>query len=71
MEHAEKKKMNKMKTVSAKREIDSSSSKSEEFTKQDVSLTSEGSVCTIEALFDYNSKDTICFKGLDLGKKGY
>lgn len=70
MEHAEKKKMNKMKTVSAKREIDSPSSKSDEFPKQDASLTTEGSVCTNEALFDYNSKDTNCFKGLDLGKKG-
>ncbi|KAI5567974.1 hypothetical protein BDE02_13G127400 [Populus trichocarpa] len=62
--------MNKMKTVSAKREIDSPSSKSDEFPKQDASLTTEGSVCTNEALFDYNSKDTICFKGSDLGKKG-
>ncbi|KAJ6693367.1 hypothetical protein OIU85_004164 [Salix viminalis] len=68
--HAEKKKMNKMKTVSAKREIDSPLSKSDVFPKQDASLKTEGSRCTYEALFDYNSKDTICIKGLDLGKKG-
>ncbi|KAJ6758172.1 hypothetical protein OIU74_027297 [Salix koriyanagi] len=68
--HAEKKKMNKMKTVSAKRDIDSPLSKSDVFPKQDASFKTEGSRCTYEALSDYNSKDTICIKGLDLSKKG-
>ncbi|CAK7349979.1 unnamed protein product [Dovyalis caffra] len=66
VEHAKekkkKKKWNRRKTQSTKEEVDNPASKSDEFPKQETSLTAEGSPCTFEALCDDSRKDTTCSK---------